>query len=108
MEKLSLFWKLLHEGEAVSDPAKWKSHQVSANQIALVITTLVGIAASFGYKTDLDGQAALAIGGGLVAVVNWVLTLTTSKTVGVKQDSYKLQPVSKSSPETEFVPPANP
>lgn len=102
MEKLSLFWKLLHEGEAVSDPAKWKTHQVSANQIALIISTLVGIAAAFGYKTDLSGESALAIGGGLVAVVNWVLTLTTSKAVGITP----VPNISKPSPKTEFVPPA--
>jgi hypothetical protein len=86
-EKLKLFWSLFHQGAACANPAAWKTHQISANQIAAVVTTLVGISAAFGYQVDVNGQTALAIGGGLVAVVNVVLTIISSKTVGLPTKS---------------------
>lgn len=83
MNKLKLFWDLFREGECVSDPTKWKTHAISINQLAAIICTLVAIVGSFGYKIDISTDTALAIGGGILALVNWVFTIITSDKVGI-------------------------
>lgn len=94
--KLKLFWNLLKEGQCVLDPVKWKSRQVSANQIAILLSTLVAIAAAFGYPIPVDDNTVLAIAGGIFALVNWVFTLITTDKIGIS-----MSPKSQSSHKAE-------
>ena len=83
IQKLKLFWNLFKEGESVSDPVKWKTHQVSVNQVAALLATLVAIAAAFGYAIPVDSDTILAVAGGIFALVNWVFTIITTDKIGV-------------------------
>lgn len=82
LTKLKLFWNLFKEGQSVSDPVKWKTHQVSVNQVAGIIATGIAISASFGYKLDVDSDTVLAVAGGIFALTNWVFTIITTDKIG--------------------------
>lgn len=83
MEKLMSFFSLFRKGSEVADPTKWKKHQVSANMVGGVILAIVAVARSYGYKLPIDDATALTIGGGIVAIVNVVLTVVTSTKAGL-------------------------
>lgn len=85
--KMKALWELFQEGKAVADPAKWKTHQITATMLGAFIIAIVQLAKAFGYEVPVDSDSATAIAGGLVAAVNVVLTITTSKSVGVKARS---------------------
>ena len=81
--KLGLFYDALQIGEEIASPEKWKAHLITGNKLALLFTTLLGIAHAYGYKIDVDNQTILEIAGGIVALANWLITLATSKKVGL-------------------------
>ena len=82
MGKLMSIWGLFRQGESVADPAKWKTGQITATILGGVVLAGVHVAKAFGVDLPVDTETATAIGGGVLAVVNVVLTITTSKTVG--------------------------
>lgn len=76
---------LLNKGQSVADPAKWKSRQITATMLAGVVVALANLAKSFGVDLPIDTETAEAIAVTTLVVVNGVLTITTSKTVGIDQ-----------------------
>lgn len=76
-------FKLLQKGKAVADPAKWKSRQITATAITGAIWAAVQAAEVFGYAVPLDEATVDSVAVGVLAVVNWVLTLSTSDKIGV-------------------------
>jgi hypothetical protein len=83
MEKLAAFWRLLHVGECVEDPASWKNRQVTANQLGAIIMAIIGVCHVYGISVPVDDASALAIGGGILAAVNVVLTIVTTNKIGL-------------------------
>lgn len=83
MEKLFAFLAVLRKGSEVSDVEAWKKHQINGNLIAGLIIALVALAKAFGYELPVDDKAALSIGGGIVTVINIMLTAATSKRAGI-------------------------
>ncbi|HJW55878.1 MAG TPA: hypothetical protein VJ577_11440 [Burkholderiaceae bacterium] len=83
MNKLSALWALFRQGEEVVDPAKWKRHQVTATVLGALILAAIKVIKAFGYDIPIDQAAANDIGIGVLAVVNVVLTITTSKRAGL-------------------------
>jgi hypothetical protein len=92
LEKISAFWNLFRQGEAVADPRLWKTRQITVTAVAGFLMALVATAKALGYEIPFDQDAANAVGAGVIAVANVVLTLISSKTVGV------LPPVRPSDP----------
>ena len=77
-------YTLLQKGKAVADPAKWKSHQITATALTGVIWAALQDAEVFGYAIPVDEQTVDSIAVGILALVNWVLTLSTSEKVGLQ------------------------
>ena len=83
MGKITSMWGLLRSGEAVADPAKWKNRQITGTVLGALILALVNVAAAFGHPLPVDTNTANSIGGGILAFVNVLLTVTTSDKVGL-------------------------
>jgi len=74
---------LLQKGKAVSDPAKWKSRQITATALTGVFWAAIQAAEAFGYALPVDEATVDAVAVGTLALVNWVFTLSTSEKVGM-------------------------
>ena len=77
-------YTLLQKGKAVANPAKWKSHQITATALTGVIWAALQVAEVFGYAIPVDEQTVDSIAVGILALVNWLLTLSTSEKVGLQ------------------------
>lgn len=83
MDKIAALWNLFRKGECVSNPAAWKTGQVSVTALGAVIMAAVHALAVFGHPLPIDEGSAVAIAGGVIAVVNVVLTFTTTDKIGL-------------------------
>ena len=81
--KVKAAFSLVQKGKAVSDPAKWKSRQITATALTGAIWAAIQTAEAFGYVLPVDEQTVDSVAIGVLAFVNWVLTLSTSTKVGV-------------------------
>ena len=81
--KLGLFWKALQLGNELRDAEKWKCGYIDVTKIVLALTILLGIAKSFGMTLEIDSETILQIATGLYALVSWLITLATSKRIGI-------------------------
>lgn len=84
IETIARTLALFQQGQAVADPGKWKSRQITATMLAGLIIAAVNIVKSLGYELPIDADTANAISVTALVAVNAVLTITTSKTVGIK------------------------
>ena len=84
IETIARTLALFQQGQAVADPQKWKNRQITTTMLAGLIVAAVNVAKSFGYDFPIDADTANAIAVSALVVVNAVLTITTSKTVGIK------------------------
>lgn len=84
MDKFFALMRLFNAGQSVSDPVLWKTRQVTATAVGGVVIAAVGFARACGVDLPIDEAAATEIAGGVLAVVNLVLTVVTSKKVGLK------------------------
>lgn len=91
MGKVIALWRVFRKGEAVANPALWKTGQITVTMVAVLLVAAVQAAASFGFEVHADENQITAVAGGVVALVNVLLTVATSKTVG-------LPPVGESPP----------
>jgi len=76
-------YKLLQKGKVVADPAKWKGRQITATALTGVIWASINTAEAFGYAIPIDSETVDAVAVGFLALINWLLTLSTSKKVGL-------------------------
>jgi hypothetical protein len=76
-------YTLLKKGKAVSDPAKWKSRQITATALTGAFWAGIQAAEAFGYAIPVDEQTVDSVAVGILALVNWLLTLSTSEKVGM-------------------------
>lgn len=84
INKIRSAYKLLQKGRSVADPEKWKKRQITATMITGVIWAAIQTAEVFGYAIPVDEATIDSIAVGVLAVVNWVLTLSTSEKVGMQ------------------------
>lgn len=83
-QRMQLFWALLGKGGEVADKAFWKKGQAYGQPIiAAIIMTLVALAKTFGYDLPIDDSTAMMIAGFVFFGVNTVLTLITTKSIGI-------------------------
>ena len=83
IKKAKAAFTLLQKGKSVSDPAKWKSRQMTATAITGVFWAAIQAAEAFGYALPVDEATVDAVAVGTLALVNWVFTLSTSEKVGM-------------------------
>lgn len=76
-------YKLLQKGKAVSDPAKWKARQITATALTGAFWAAIQAAEAFGYAIPVDEATVDSVAVGMLALVNWLLTLSTSEKVGL-------------------------
>lgn len=81
--KIGVYWDLLRKGQEVSDPEKWKKHQITATVVGGLIIAIINIAKAYGYELPITTDDANSLGVGIIALVNIVLTATTSKKAGL-------------------------
>ena len=82
-EKLKSFYALFEQGKAVANPAAWKAHQINATMLGGLFIAAVQLLKAFGYDLPIDSDTATSIAAGVIAAVNVVLTVTTSKSIGL-------------------------
>ena len=87
VHKLAAFLVLFRKGAAVSDPQVWKQRQITATVLASLIMAAVGVANAYGYVLPIDNETALAIAGGVLGIVNTILTITTTEKIGIGDSS---------------------
>ena len=81
MSKLKNIIDLVRCGGQVADPAMWKRGHMTVTIIAGLIWAVVGLA---GYDHQIGGETVDAVAGGILAGVNWLLIVITSKKVGLR------------------------
>lgn len=82
-EKFTSILVLFRVGASVVNPAQWKQHQITVTMLGGLFIALAQVAKVFGYDIPIDADTATAIAGGIIAAVNFVLTLTTSDKIGI-------------------------
>ena len=107
MEKLFALFGLFKAGSSVADPSKWKGHQITATMLAVLILAIGKTLHVFGYEMPLDAETATAIGAGIIAVVNVVLTIVTTDKIGLqpKQADSSVLPSTEAAAEVQPVSP---
>ena len=83
MGKLVALWRVFRKGEAVANPAAWKAGQIGVTAVAALLAALAQAAAAFGLEVPVDENQFAAVAGGAVAVVNIVLTVATTRKIGL-------------------------
>lgn len=83
LRKAMAAWDLMHKGRVVADPAAWKNGQIKASMIVALIWAAVHTAEAFGYAVPVGSETVDAVAVGVLALVNWMLTLATSDKVGL-------------------------
>jgi hypothetical protein len=83
MEKFMSFFAVLRKGSELADSGKWKQHQVTTNMLGGFFLALIQLMKGLGYDLPVDENTAMAVGGGVIALVNVYLTAATSKRAGV-------------------------
>lgn len=83
IKKITTALNVLKKGQVVADPAKWKGRQVTTTVLVSFLWAVIEAARAFGYEIPVDAEAVDSIAVGVIAVVNVMLTYTTSDKVGV-------------------------
>lgn len=83
MTRIKVAHRLMQKGRSLSDPEKWKKRQITATMLTGAIWSAIQAAEAFGYAVPIDENTVDAVAVGFLAIVNWVLTLSTSEKVGL-------------------------
>ena len=92
--------KILSIGNAVADPAKWKKRQLLLTVISGSLTILFNVLDYYGIKPPFEASPEVInnISLSFLLVWNGVLTLVTSKTVGLSPTERKTSKAGESNP----------
>lgn len=102
MQKLLALLKLFRRGNEVANAAAWKNGQITANVLAGLVLAAAGAAQAFGLGIEVSDADALAMGGGVLAVANVVLTVVTSRKVGLPAGSESDRPAAAAGPGDSY------
>lgn len=83
MNLVKAIWNLLKVGGVVADPAKWKAHQVSVNQVIAALGGVLLLLKGTKYDPHMDNSTVTYIAGGIFGLVNWLFTVVTTDKIGV-------------------------
>lgn len=76
-------FKLLRVGECVADPKKWKQRQITISVLTPILAAAIEFARTLGVDVPISDKEIDSIAGGILAVINVVLTATTSTHAGL-------------------------
>ena len=82
MGKIKAIFQLLQVGSVVADPAKWKKRQITITMLSMLIWAILKLT---GYDDAVGGETVDAVAGGILAAVNFVLTITTTEKIGLQR-----------------------
>ncbi len=83
MKKLWALFNLFRKGSAVADPALWKHGQITVTVLLPFAVALIATVRAFGYEIPVSDELLAQGVGGLVVVINVVLTVITSDKIGL-------------------------
>ncbi len=86
MRKLAALFALFRQGGEVANAAAWKNGQIEIAKLSGFVGAVLAVLGAFGLAVPASPEQITAIAGGvlaLVAVANGVLTVITSKKVGL-------------------------
>lgn len=83
IKKIRASMALLKKGQSVADPQKWKNHQITATALTAVIWAAINAASAWGYDVPINEETIDGVAIGVIALVNWMLTFSTSTKVGM-------------------------
>jgi hypothetical protein len=72
------WWQVLCKGYELSNAEMWKNIQNAINIVAGILFVIVQ-----NYQLPIDKDMVNLLAGGIVAVVNIILTIATSKRIGL-------------------------
>jgi len=81
MSKLKSVLIVLQKGSMVADPALWKNRQITATILTSVLWAILNLA---GLDETIGSETVDAVAVGVLALVNWVLTLATTDKIGLQ------------------------
>lgn len=83
--RLSAIVDLLRKGEELSNKEAWKTGQITVTAIAGLAVAVANVASAYGraLPADITPDVVNMVAAAVVSAVNIVLTILTSKTVGV-------------------------
>lgn len=83
--KLAAVLDLLRKGEELSNKEAWKTGQITATALAGLVMAAANVATAYGHElpAGMTTDAVNMSAGAFISAVNIVLTLVTSKAVGV-------------------------
>jgi uncharacterized membrane protein len=87
LKKVKAGLDLMKAGKRVSDPAKWKTRQITSSMLVAAIWAAVNAASAFGVEVPVDAETVDAVAVAILAVVNVVLTVTTTNKIGLPSGS---------------------
>jgi hypothetical protein len=87
MKKLKALLLLFQKGQIVADPAKWKAGQMESSAVIAAIWAAVYVAEAWGYAVPVGSETVDAVAVGLLAGINWVLTVITTDKIGLSTKS---------------------
>ncbi len=105
IDKSKALFNLFRAGGTVANPKAWKTGQMTCTAVGGLLMSLAYIAkVFFGYELPIDQDTANAIGTGLIAVANIVLTIITSKHASLPglDPAQPMQPANE--PDAESMP----
>lgn len=83
---LSELINALHAGKELENPDTWKNRQSTTNAVAAILAGIVIVLRVFGIKLPLDDAQLSVVTAaivGLLQVANIIITMATSKKVGL-------------------------
>jgi hypothetical protein len=87
IQEFKAFFTLFQQGKELTDSKVWKDRQIVGNTLVGVLGAIAVIAKGFGYDFHIDEQTIQAAAMGIAALYgigNSILTVITSKKVGLK------------------------
>ena len=83
IDKLKAAWALMQAGKVVSNPALWKTRQITATALTAVLWSAINALSAWGYHVPVDQETVDAAAVAVIAGVNFVLTLATTDKIGL-------------------------
>ena len=83
MDKLFSILALFRQGNAVADPVLWKNGGITAALLIPVFLSLARVAEAFGLALPISESDAATFAAAVLAISHIVLTVISSKSVGL-------------------------
>jgi hypothetical protein len=83
IKKIKAALSLMKAGKVVADPAKWKARQIETSALVTALWAFVNASSAFGLEIPVNAEIIDGVAVAMLAVVNVVLTVTTTDKIGV-------------------------